>query len=63
MFGDPDDIARRLTELLERVRGARPADPAVPVRVPNDRALASMAAVREQGIAVSDELAAALEAL
>jgi LDH2 family malate/lactate/ureidoglycolate dehydrogenase len=63
LFGDPDDIARRLTELLERVRGARPADPAVPVRAPNDRALASIAAVREQGIAVSDDLAAALEEL
>jgi delta1-piperideine-2-carboxylate reductase len=63
LFGDPDDIARRLTELLERVRAARPADPDVPVRVPNDRALASMEAVRSRGIAVSDELAAALEAL
>jgi LDH2 family malate/lactate/ureidoglycolate dehydrogenase len=63
LFGDPDDIARRLTELLQRVRGARPADPAVPVRAPNDRALASIAAVREQGIAVSDDLAAALEEL
>jgi hypothetical protein len=35
----------------------------VPVRAPNDRALASMAAVRERGIAVSDELADALEAI
>ena len=50
-------------ELLERVRGARPADPDVPVRAPNDRALASMEAVRARGIAVSDELADALEAL
>jgi delta1-piperideine-2-carboxylate reductase len=63
LFGDPDDIARRLTELLERVRVARPADPAVPVRAPNDRALASMQAIRERGIEVSDELAAALDAL
>jgi LDH2 family malate/lactate/ureidoglycolate dehydrogenase len=63
LFGDPDDIARRLTELVDRVRAARPADPSVPVRVPNDRALASMEAVRAQGIPVSDELAAALEAL
>jgi LDH2 family malate/lactate/ureidoglycolate dehydrogenase len=63
LFGDPDDIARRLGELLERVRGARPADPAVPVRVPNDRALASAQRIRAEGIAVSDELHAALEAL
>ena len=63
LFGDPDDIAARLTELLERVRGARPADPAVPVRAPNDRALASMEAIRERGIDVSDELSDALEAL
>jgi delta1-piperideine-2-carboxylate reductase len=63
LFGDPDDIAQRLTELLQRVRGARPADPGVPVRAPNDRALASMAAVRAQGIAVPDDLAAALEGL
>jgi hypothetical protein len=33
------------------------------VRAPNDRALASMAAVRERGIPVSAELAAALEEL
>ena len=63
LFGDPDDIAARLTELLERVRGARPADPAVPVRAPNDRALASMEAIRERGIDVSDELSDALDAL
>ena len=63
LFGDPDDIAARLTDLLERVRGARPADPAVPVRAPNDRAAATMAAIRERGIAVSDELSAALEDL
>ena len=63
LFGDPDDIRRRLAELLERVRRARPADPDVPVRAPNDRALASMEAVRARGIAVSDELADALEAL
>jgi delta1-piperideine-2-carboxylate reductase len=63
LFGDPGDIAARLTDLLERVRGARPADPAVPVRAPNDRAVASMAAIRDRGIAVSDELADALEAL
>jgi LDH2 family malate/lactate/ureidoglycolate dehydrogenase len=35
----------------------------VPVRAPNDRALASMEAIRERGIDVSDELSAALEAL
>jgi delta1-piperideine-2-carboxylate reductase len=63
LFGDPDAMAARLTDLLDRVRSARPADPDVPVRVPNDRALASMEAVRARGIAVSDELAAALEAL
>jgi delta1-piperideine-2-carboxylate reductase len=63
LFGDPDDIAARLGELLERVRRARPADPDVPVRAPNDRALASMDAVRAQGIALSDELADALETL
>lgn len=63
LFGDPGDVAARLTELLDRVRGARPADPGVPVRAPNDRALASMAAVRAGGIAMSDELADALEAL
>jgi LDH2 family malate/lactate/ureidoglycolate dehydrogenase len=63
LFGDPDDIAARLTELLRRVRGARPADPAVPVRAPNDRALASMEAIRERGIDVSDELSDALDAL
>jgi delta1-piperideine-2-carboxylate reductase len=63
LFGDPDDFAARLTALLERVRAARPADPDVPVRVPNDRALASMEAIRGRGIAVSDDLAAALEAL
>ena len=63
LFGDPDDIAERLTELLQRVRGARPADPAVPVRAPNDRALASMEAIRERGIDVSDELSDALDAL
>ena len=63
LFGDADDIRRRLAELLERVRRARPADPDVPVRAPNDRALASMEAIRASGIAVSDELADALEAL
>jgi delta1-piperideine-2-carboxylate reductase len=63
LFGDPDDIAAHLGELLERVRRARPADPDVPVRAPNDRALASMGAVRAQGIALSDELADALETL
>jgi LDH2 family malate/lactate/ureidoglycolate dehydrogenase len=63
LFGDPDAIAGRLSELLDRVRAARPADPDVPVRAPNDRALASMAAVRERGIPVSAELAAALEEL
>jgi len=63
LFGDRDDIARRLAELLDRVRGARPAEPGVPVRAPNDRALASMERVRAEGIPVSDELAAALEEL
>jgi LDH2 family malate/lactate/ureidoglycolate dehydrogenase len=63
LFGDPDDVARRLAEPLDRVRHAGPADPAVPVRAPNDRALRSMETVRAQGIPVSDELHAALEAL
>src|SRR5215213_7413393 len=63
LFGDPGDTARRLAELLGRVRGTRPADPAVPVRAPNDRALRSIKTVRAQGIPVSDELHAALEAL
>jgi LDH2 family malate/lactate/ureidoglycolate dehydrogenase len=63
LFGDPESFAARLSTLLDRVRAARPADAAVPVRVPNDRARASMAAVRERGIAVSDDLAAALEGL
>ena len=63
LFGDPADIRGRLTELLERVRAARPADPHVPVRAPNDRALASMEQVRARGIRVSDELARALEEL
>ena len=61
LFGDPADIAARLAELLERVRGATPADPQVPVRAPNDRALRSVEVVRARGIPVSDELQAALE--
>jgi LDH2 family malate/lactate/ureidoglycolate dehydrogenase len=63
LFGDPEDIAARLAELLERVRSARPADPDVPVRAPNDRALRSMEQIRARGIAVSDELDKALEQL
>ena len=62
LFGDPDDIRARLAELLERVRSARPADPAVAVRAPNDRALRAMDEVRARGIAVSPELDTALEA-
>ena len=63
LFGDPDDVRARLAELLERVRSARSADPAVAVRAPNDRALRTMDEVRARGIAVSDELDAALEEL
>jgi delta1-piperideine-2-carboxylate reductase len=63
LFGDSQEIRTRLAELLERVRQARPADPGVPMRAPNDRALRSMDEVRARGIAVSDELDAALEDL
>ena len=63
LFGDGDATKRRFEEYAEAVRGARPADPNQPVRMPFDRSYQAREAVRASGgFEVNDEIVAKLQA-
>lgn len=62
LFGDGDATKRRFEEYAEAVRGARPADPNQPVRMPFDRSYQAREAVRASGgFEVNDEIVAKLK--
>ena len=55
IFGDTEGFKQRIAAYAESVRGAKPADPASPVRMPFDRSRAAREAARASGSFEADE--------
>jgi len=63
LFGDGDATKRRIVDYAAAVRGAKPLDPASPVRMPFDRSHAAREAARASGgFEANEEIVAKLRA-
>ena len=63
LFGNAEAAKQRINKYANEVRGARPLDPASPVRMPFDRSFADREKVRAAGgFDVNDEIVARLKA-